>query len=117
MFNDCTRQEKFACILKALAHVLVPLYSISLIEAKYKPRTHQELRYLNFDLAKWVQEKIAKNAKYVLLGQLRWQNDRKAILYNISFIKKVERVHFHPLDTIKIQQIPWLMFFKALYYT
>ena len=42
-------------------HVLGPIHFISWIEAKYKPSTHQELCYLNFDLTKWVQEKNCQN--------------------------------------------------------
>ena len=38
-------------------HVLGPMHFISWIDAKYKPGTHQELCYLNFELTKWVQEK------------------------------------------------------------
>ena len=30
---------------------------------------------------------------------MRWQNDRNAILYDISFSGKVERVPFHPLSS------------------
>ena len=45
----------------AVAHVLEPMHFISWIEAKYKPSTHQELCYLNFDLTKWVQEKNCQN--------------------------------------------------------
>ena len=36
--------------------MLGPLYFISWIEAKYRPSTHQELRYLNFYLTNWVHE-------------------------------------------------------------
>ena len=43
------------------AHVLGPMHFISWIEAKYKPSTHQELCYLNFELTKWVQEKNCQN--------------------------------------------------------
>jgi len=35
----------------------VPLHFIWWIEAKYKPGTHQELRYLKFDSTNYVQEK------------------------------------------------------------
>ena len=35
----------------------------------------------------------------VLLGQPKWQNYRNAILYDISFSGKVERVPFHPLSS------------------
>ena len=42
-------------------HVLGPLHFIWWIEAKYKPSTHQELCYLNFDLTKWAQEKDCQN--------------------------------------------------------
>ena len=34
--------------------MLGPLYIISWIKAKHEPSTHQEFRYLNFDLTKWV---------------------------------------------------------------
>ena len=34
--------------------MLGPLYFISWIEAKYRPSTHQEFRYSNFDLTNWV---------------------------------------------------------------
>ena len=44
-----------------LSHVLGPMHLISWIEAKYKPRTDQELYYLNFELTKWVQEKTCQN--------------------------------------------------------
>ena len=44
-----------------MSHVLGPMHFISWIEAKYKPSTHQELCYLNFDLTKWVQEKHCQN--------------------------------------------------------
>ena len=44
-----------------IAHVLEPMHFISWIEAKYKPSTLQELYYLNFDLTKWVQEKICQH--------------------------------------------------------
>ena len=43
------------------SHVLGPLHFIWWIEANYKPSTHQELCYLNFDLTKWVQEKNCQN--------------------------------------------------------
>ena len=43
------------------SHVLGPMHFISWIEAKYKPSTHQELCYLNFELTKWVQEKNCQN--------------------------------------------------------
>ena len=33
------------------------------IDAKYKPSTHQELHYLNFDWTNWIQEKHCKNYK------------------------------------------------------
>ena len=46
-----------ALIKNPPAHVLGPLHFIWWIEAKYKPSTQQELRYLNFDLTKLVQEK------------------------------------------------------------
>ena len=36
--------------------MLGPLYFISWIEAKYRPSTHQELHYLNFDLTNWAHE-------------------------------------------------------------
>ena len=46
------------CVWRScLSHVLGPLHFIWWIESKYKPSTHQELCYLNFDLTNWVQEK------------------------------------------------------------
>ena len=39
---------------KKVSHVLGPLHFIWWIEAKYKPSTHREFCYLNFDLTKWV---------------------------------------------------------------
>ena len=79
--------------------MLGPLHFIWWIEANYKPSTHQELCYLNFDLTKWVQEKNCQIAQIMLWGQLRWQNDRNAILYDCSFSEEVERVLFHPLSS------------------
>ena len=35
----------------------------------------------------------------MLIGQLRWQNDCNAILYDCSFSEEVERVLFHPLSS------------------
>ena len=35
----------------------------------------------------------------MLYGQLRWQNDRNAILYDCSFSEEVERVPYHPLSS------------------
>ena len=57
---------KFISRVVCFSHVLGPMHFISWIEAKYKPSTHQELCYLNFELTKWVQEKIAKIAKMIL---------------------------------------------------
>ena len=39
-----------------LPHVLGPLHFIWWMEAQYKPSTHQEFRYLNFYLTKWVRK-------------------------------------------------------------
>ena len=35
----------------------------------------------------------------MLQGQLRWQKDRNATLYDTSFSSIVERLHFHPLSS------------------
>ena len=103
---------------KLKAHVLGPFHFIWWIEAKYKPSTHQEFRYLKFDLTNWVPENGNFSKTISAKGQPRWQNDRNAILYDISFSGKVERVLFHPLSSHFLKEnlfwgVPVLAFLLA----
>ena len=43
-FQKCEKSQKYQALM------LVPLYFIFWIKANYRHSTHQELRYLNFDL-------------------------------------------------------------------
>ena len=73
-----------------------PLHFIWWIEDKYKPTSHQEVRNLNFDLAKWVREKIGWNSK---TSDKRPVEVANAALHDKAFSSKVERVLFHPLSS------------------
>ena len=74
------------------------LYFISWIEAKYRPSTHQELHYLNFDLTNWAHENgnISKTISAMRSAKVAKWPQRHPLRY---LLRKVERVLFHPLSS------------------
>ena len=75
-----------------LAHMLVPLYLISWIKAKYKPNTHLELRYLNVDLANYVHENgyCSKSISAIRSVEVSKLPQRNTLRYLFQFQKLKE---------------------------
>ena len=86
------------------------------IEAKYKPNTHQELCYLNFDLTKWVQEfflpKLLQRcykvnttflSKFICLEHFFWVN----LLFLVLFFEWID----FSFSLFWVKLLCWVVFF------
>ena len=112
------------------SHVLRPLHFIWWMKANYKPSTHQELCYLNFDLTNWVHknDNISETISAIRSAQVakwpqrhplqylwRWKGWKSTL--SPSFVTFSEREPlFEGLLCWDFWGFLWT-FFKAIYYT